>query len=110
MKLTNKSIVEEFAWGVYVLQMPTGEVVADADDNFLCIESAKGDLRRISKLMDAARHYGVGNATPVFLSGRRQISEQEFIEQVDRAEAGLVADPNDPGVILDGLRGRSYGG
>lgn len=101
MKTIRRSVVEEFPWGVYVLQMPDGSVVTDSDDNFLLVQCMKGDLAMIGKLMQAARYYGLESARPVFLSGRYMVSDSEFEHQIERQEQGLIPDPNDPGVLVD---------
>lgn len=96
--------VEETDKGVYVWEMADGRVVGDDDGNFLSIASVKGDLAKIKKLTDAVRSYGILEGGPRFLAGRRKITDDEYEEQMWRAQNGLVPDPYDAGALRDELR------
>ncbi len=95
MKKTNIQTVDEAAYGVYVWEMPNGQWVGDDEGNFLSIASMKGDLKRINELTEAARHYGIMVGKPLFLSGNRKISDEEFEYQKQRQAFGLIPDEHD---------------
>ena len=95
MKTTRKQIVEEVPWGVYVWEMPDGKWVGDDEGNFLNIPAMKGDKKRIQALKDAVRAYGVTEGSPFYLSGHRQVTDEEFEYQKQRLAFGLVPDELD---------------
>lgn len=101
MRTTNKQVIKEVPWGVYVWQCPDGEFLADEDGNFMLVFCKEGDRAAINALTDAARHYGFPEGKPVYWSGKRPISDEEYEHQLARAKAGLVADPLDIGAIRD---------
>mgnify|MGYP003348430536 CR=1 FL=1 len=98
MKITP---VEEVNWGLYLWQMPDESVVMDEEGNYLCIKSIRGDITQIQKLKRAAREYGINEGKPIFFSGHRQITEEELEEQKQRAEMGLVPDPQDIPAMME---------
>jgi len=109
MKLTttNRQEVDEYSWGVYVWEIEEDglkKVLADDDGNFMLIFSTKGDREKIKKLADAARHYGFPEGRPVFWSGKRPITDEEYQEQLMREKLGLVPDPLDVGALRDEAR------
>lgn len=93
--------VEEVNWGLYLWQMPDESVVMDEEGNYLCIKSVRGDISQIKKLKRAAQEYGINEGKPIFFSGHRQISEEELEEQKQRAEMGLVPDPQDLPAMME---------
>ena len=98
MKLTTKQgprVIEEVPWGLYVWQMPNGQLVGDDEGNWLNIKAMKGDIKRIAELTDAVRSYGIEEGTPVFLAGHRQIDDEEFERQKTRLKLGLIPDEMD---------------
>jgi hypothetical protein len=95
MKTTRKQIVEEVPWGVYVWEMPDGRLLGDEDGNFLNIASIKGNQKRIQELKDAARSYGITEGKPLYLSGHRQVTDEEFENQKRRMAFGLIPDELD---------------
>src|SRR6478752_598453 len=102
MKTIGKQVIEEdFDWGVYVAQLPTGEVIADDDGNFLLVQCKKGDPSMIKQLREAAKYYGFAEIIPRFLPGRRMVSDEEFEEQRLRQLFGMVPDPLDAGNLKD---------
>lgn len=102
MKTTRKQIVEEVPWGVYVWEMPDGRWIGDDEGNFLNIASMKGDKRRIQQLKDAVRSYGITEGSPFYLSGHRQVNDEEFEEQKRRMAFGLVPDELDVAAFREG--------
>lgn len=106
MKKPNLSrIVSETDLGVYVWQFPDGTFFADSEMNVLSITARRNDLSAMSKLSTAAKHYGATEGTPVFLEGKRKISDAELQEQIDRMKGGFVPDPLDIGVYKDWKNG-----
>lgn len=101
MKTTNRQIIKEVSWGVYVWQLPTGEFLADEEGNFMLVFCEEGNRQAIAALTDAAKHYGYPEGKAVYWSGKRPISDEEYEHQLARAAAGLVPDPLDIGAIRD---------
>ena len=97
MKLntTRKQIVEEVPYGVYVWEMPNGQWIGDDEGNFLNISSMQGDRKRLQQLKDAVASYGITAGKPVFLSGHRQVTDEEYEYQKQRMAFGLVPDELD---------------
>ena len=93
--------VEEVNWGLYLWQMPDESVVMDEEGNYLCIKSIRGDITQIQKLKRAAKEYGINEGKPIFFSGHRQVTEEELEEQKQRAEMGLVPDPQDIPAMME---------
>lgn len=109
LRQTGKRIINDSPsdrFGVYMWRMPNGAFVADADRNFLNIPAEYGDQTRIDKLKAAARSFGITEGDAVFFPGHRQVTDEEYEEQLARAKAGLVPDPDDIGAILDDMKMR----
>ena len=100
-KLKNISAVEEVTYGIYVWELPTGEVLGDETGilNVFCLN--KNDFRAIKALGDAARHYGFPEGKPVWWSGHRPVTDEEYEQQRQRAAQGLIADPLDYAAIAE---------
>ena len=98
MKITP---VEEVNWGLYLWQMPDESVVMDDEGGYLSIPSRKGDIRQIKKLKEAAKHYGLDEGQPIFFSGHRQVTDEQLEEQKQRAEFGMVPDPQDLPAMME---------
>lgn len=104
LNTTRKTQVEEVPYGMYVWETPDGEVLGDDDGNIMNVFCMKGDQKAIKAITDAARHFGFPEGKPVWWSGKRPISDEEYEEQVARHAAGLVADPLDYGAIKDEMK------
>ena len=74
--------VKESRFGLYVWMMPDGQIVANEDLDWLNIPSVEGDVEKIRKLRDAVRYYGIAEGQPVFLPGRRRVTDEELEEYV----------------------------
>lgn len=107
LKTTNRQMVEEVPYGMYVWQTPDGEVLGDGDGNVMNVFCMKGDRKAIAALADAARHYGFPEGTPVWWTGKRRITDEELEEQQMRERLGLTPDPLDYGAIRDEMRARN---
>lgn len=100
MKKPKATIVSETNVGIYVWQLPDGEYVAQGLD-VLSIESTRGDIQKMAAIQKAAKYYGFPEGTPVFVEGRRKITDDEFQTQLHRMRAGLTPDPQDIGTYQD---------
>jgi hypothetical protein len=94
--------VEEVNYGLYLWMMPDG-IVADEDGNYLNIASLKGDIRKINKLKEVAKSYGLEEGKPVWFSGHRRVTDEEYQEQKDRLDWGLIPDELDVPAIKEDL-------
>jgi hypothetical protein len=97
-------VVDEADYGVYLWQMPNGQYVGDDQQNFLSVSAMKGDIQKIAALRRAVAEFDIHVGEPVFLAGRRKITDEEYEEQKERMKEGLIADPYDFGAIRDQLR------
>lgn len=86
---------------MWVWQCADGEFLGDGDGNFMYVFSTEQDQTSIKAITDAARYYGYPEGRPVFWSGKRPITDEEYEHQLARQKAGLVADPLDVGAIRD---------
>jgi len=100
MKITP---VEEVNYGTYLWQMPDGKLVSDEDGNFMCIYAIKGDVKKITELRNFAKSYGVEDGEPVWFSGHRPVSAEEYDNQKQRMDWGLVADEWDIPALKEDL-------
>jgi hypothetical protein len=105
---TNKEIIREVPWGMLVWQCESGEYAADEEGNLMYVFLDDRNPTRLSRaeaaLTDAAKGYGFPAGKPVFLTGRRPITDEELEHQTARAEAGLVPDPLDIAAINEEAR------
>lgn len=85
-------VVSEVNYGVYVWRMPNGSYIADSDKRWLSIASLRGDIRRINQLQEAVKGYGIEEGTPEFIEGVRKVTDDEYDEQLERMEAGMIPD------------------
>ena len=96
--------VEEVSYGLYLWQMPNGSVVTDEDGNYLNVAAMKGDVRKINALRQAAKSYNLEEGQPVWFSGHRQITDDEYNDQKERLEWGLIPDELDVPAIKEDLK------
>ena len=97
------SIVEEVDYGMYIWQLPDGKFVTDGEGGYLSIPSKKGDVRRIKHLKDTAKSYGL-EGRPVYWTGHRPVTEEEYENQKLRMEWGLVPDEMDLPALMEDLK------
>ena len=100
MKVTE---VEEVNYGVYLWQMPDKSIVADEDGNYMCIYSIKGDVNKITELRNFAKSHGIDEGQPLWQSGHRPVSDEEYDLQKQRMEWGMVADEWDIPALKEDL-------
>ena len=96
--------VEEVSWGLYLWQMPDESVIMDEEGGYLSIPSFKGDIRQIQKIKRTAKEFGVNEGKPIFFSGHRQVTQDELEEQKQRAELGMVPDPQDLPAMMEYIK------
>ena len=95
-----KVIEKHYEWGLYVYKKSNGKWFTDGTGPVLNIESMRGDILQISKLKEAARHFGdEGDGECVFVPGLTRISEEEYSEQKQRLSEGLIPSMNDLGAV-----------
>jgi hypothetical protein len=104
MKTPSIQVVEETPFGLYVWEIPDGRWVGDDEGNFMNIPAKKGDIKRIAELRDAAKAHGVTEGRPVFLSGKKRVTDEQYEEQRQRLLFGLTPDPEDEFAQLDELK------
>lgn len=109
MSKSKVSVVEESEEGTYVWRMPDGRWAGDDKGRFMNIHSRKGDLSKLKILHEVAKGFGINEGAPVFLSGKRPISDEEYQEQIRRMKFGLVPDPLDIPALRDEARFRQDG-
>ena len=101
MKITP---VEEVSYGVYIWSTAEGKLVLDEEGNYMCIYANKGDVNKIAELRRFAKEYGVEEGgKPVWFSGHRPISDEEYENQKQRMDWGLVADEWDIPALKEDL-------
>jgi hypothetical protein len=93
-----KVIEKDYDWGLYVYKRSNGKWFTDGNGSILNIPSMRGDITKISELKQAAKHYGdPGDGQCIFVPGLNRVTEEEYSEQVDRLNAGLIPSMNDLG-------------
>lgn len=96
--------VEEVSYGVYIWSTADGKLVSDEDGNFMCIFSTKGNVAKIAELRRFASEYGIEEGgKPVWFSGHRPVSQEEYEYQKQRMDWGLVADEYDLPALKEDL-------
>ena len=88
-----------FEWGLYFWRLPDGHLFKDDEGRLLNIPSVRGDIGQIAKLRDAARSYGQPDGTPWFYAGINRATDEEYQEQLDRLDQGLIPSLNDIGAV-----------
>lgn len=97
-------------FGIYVWELPDGRVLQDEDGNTLSISSKFGDVIRMSRLASAARSYGFNEGRPLYMSGVRKISDEEFENQKERMSSGLIPDDHDLSAYEETFAARKING
>jgi len=100
MKITE---VEEVNYGTYVWQMPDGSLVMDEDNNYMCIYAIKGDVAKITELRKFAKSHGIDEGHPLWFSGHRPVTDDQYEYQKQRMDLGLVADDWDIPALKEDL-------
>ena len=103
-KINSKVLEEESTLGIYVWEMPDGRWVGDDEGNYLSVTSKKGNRDRMDAIAREVRSYGIYEGSPLFLSARRKIDDEEFEYQKQRLNWGLIPDPMDIGNYKDEMK------
>lgn len=107
MTTTGKKFIDEVDYGVYVWEMPDKRIVADDQGNFLSVAGMRGEIEKMNTMRNAVREFGIVEGQPVFLSGYRKVTDEEYEEQKVRAAAGLTPDEYDIPSLLEDLKFRN---
>lgn len=97
------TVVEEVSYGTYLWETSEGKIVMDEDGNYMCIYAIKGDPKKIAELKRFAKEYGVEDGRPVWFSGHRPVSDEDYEYQKQRLDLGLVADEWDIPALKEDL-------
>ena len=88
-----------YEWGLYFWRLPDGHLFKDDEGRMLNIPSVRGDIGQIVKLKQAAAHYGQPDGEPWFYAGVNRATDEEYQEQLDRLDQGLIPSLNDIGAV-----------
>jgi len=88
-----------FEWGLYFWRLPDGHLFKDEEGRMLNIPSIKNDIGQMAKLRQAAAHYGQPDGEPWFYAGVNRSTDEEYQEQLDRIDQGLIPSLNDIGAV-----------
>lgn len=102
--------IQDTVFGLYVWRMPDGSYVQDTDGNFLNIPSVEHDREKMRRLRQAVNYFGIHFGKPVFMPGRRRVTDDELEEQKQRQRWGLTPDIYDAGALLEELREKKANG
>lgn len=92
-------------FGIYVWRLPDGSIFTDEDRNVLNIPSERGDITKMAEIRNAASHYGQPDGEAVFIPGVGRVSEEEYQQDVERMNSGLLT-YGDTGAWRDASRAR----
>lgn len=98
-KGTGQRAMFGYEWGLYFWRLPDGHLFKDDEGRMLNIPSVKGDLGQMAKLRQAAAHYGQPDGDPWFYAGVNRATDEEYAEQLDRLNEGLLPTMNDLGAV-----------
>ncbi len=103
-------IEKMYDWGLYFWQLPDGHLFHDGNGNLLNIQSMKNDIMKLAELRKAAAHYGQPDGKPYFVPGITRASDEEYSEQLNRMQNGLIPNMNDLGAVYDAKKtNQKYG-
>ena len=98
-KGTGQRAMFGYEWGLYFWRLPDGHLFKDEEGRLLNIPSIKDDLGQMAKLRQAAAHYGQPDGEPWFYPGVNRATDEEYQEQLDRLNEGLIPSLNDFGAV-----------
>lgn len=97
-------IDKHYDWGIYVWIKANGKPFTDGQGGVLNIPSHRGDGLQLEKLRREAAALGQGDGHAEFFPGMARISDEEYSEQVERMQQGLIPNLNDLGAVMDAKR------
>lgn len=95
--------IQETNLGMYLWMLPSGDLLADNEGNFLNIPSYRHDIQRMSIITQTARNLGF-DGSPVFYEGGMRVTEEEYYKQLDRFLNGQIPNELDVGNYKDDVR------
>jgi hypothetical protein len=98
-KGTGQRAMFGYEWGLYFWRLPSGHLFKDDEGRMLNIPSIKNDLGQMAKLRQAAAHYGQPDGEPWFYAGVNRATDEEYEEQLERLDAGMIPSLNDLGAV-----------
>ena len=98
-KGTGQKAMFGYEWGLYFWRLPSGHLFKDEEGRLLNIPSIKDDLGQMAKIRQAAAHYGQPDGEPWFYPGVNRATDEEYQEQLDRLNEGLIPSLNDLGAV-----------
>lgn len=78
-----KTKVRESDVGVYIWELPNGNILANTEGEILNVPSVFGDLSKMVELQVAAKHYGYPEGRAVFEEVHR-CTDQEYQDQMQQ--------------------------
>jgi len=109
MGKTKIQVVDEVEYGLFLWEMPGGKLVCDEEGNFLNIPGKKSDMSKVKIIEQEAMALGLEGGRPVFMSGHRRVTDEEYEYQKQRLEWGLTPDELDYGAARDELMNKKKG-
>ena len=103
MNKSKSRVVQETTLGTYVATS-FGVPIDDGAGHVLAIGARQNDKAKIKTLMQTAASYGYENLDYKFMPGVRPVSDDEYLIQQQRMEAGLQPDPYEMGSAIDAYR------
>lgn len=76
-----QSKIRESDIGVYVWELPNGNILANTDGEILNVPAEHGDISKMVEIQKAAKHYGFPEGRAVFEEVHR-CTEQEYQDQM----------------------------
>lgn len=76
-----QSKIRESDIGVYVWELPNGNILANTDGEILNVPAEYGDISKMVEIQKAAKHYGFPEGRAVFEEVHR-CTEQEYQDQM----------------------------
>ncbi len=100
-----------YEWGLYFWKKPDGHLFGDGEGRLLNIPSVKGDIGQIAKIRAEAAANGMPDGEPWFYAGANRATDDEYQEQLDRLDQGLIPSLNDFGAVAAAKKSLElYGG
>ena len=88
-----------YEWGLYFWRLSNGHLFKDNEGRLLNIPSVKGDIGQMSKIRQVAASYGQPDGEAWFYAGANRSTDEEYAEQLDRLDQGLIPSMNDLGAV-----------
>lgn len=76
-----KTKIRESDIGVYIWELPNGNILANTEGEILNVPSEFGDITKMAELQRAAKHFGFPEGRAVFEEVHR-CTEQEYQDQM----------------------------